>query len=375
VITNSDATWIARHDYYPFGREVGASTDGETHKFTGKERDVETGLHYFGARYYHETHGRFMSPDEFTGGPVDAFSSNDPLPDSPLPYADITNPQSLNKYTYTYNNPLRYTDPNGHDIIFAENLKNAQLVKDSVQAILADPNTSSNLSGFVGPNNPNLIIQSGDLKPVLPLMVSRMAGLDGDESTAAGGTGLAPGAEFGLDGGAVVSGRNDAGDEAHGAVHRRGAQQADGVVGGDGAGRTGGAGALHQVPGGGPVGVAVEQRSDDAAVEHPGVSLMMRLRGPLGHDLAGILPHEAADAQSFFVGRTTAEADAVGRVGFLQAFLHGAIVNGAIESSKCTAALPPCRSKSRSDKGGATGVQFLVSCFPFLEKAPQNRWL
>jgi hypothetical protein len=42
-------------------------------------------------------------------------------------------------------------------------LKNAQLVKDSVQAILADPHTSGNLSGYVGPNNPNLTIRSGDL--------------------------------------------------------------------------------------------------------------------------------------------------------------------------------------------------------------------
>jgi hypothetical protein len=45
---------------------------------------------------------------------VDAFTSSDPLPPGPLPYADITNPQSLNKYTYTYNNPLNYVDPNGH---------------------------------------------------------------------------------------------------------------------------------------------------------------------------------------------------------------------------------------------------------------------
>jgi RHS repeat-associated protein len=114
VIADAAGTVLSRHDYYPFGAEQTASTDGETHKFTGKERDVETGLDYFGARYYHSGHGRFMSPDEFTGGPVGAFSSNDPLPDSPLPYADITNPQSLNKYTYTYNNPLRFTDPNGH---------------------------------------------------------------------------------------------------------------------------------------------------------------------------------------------------------------------------------------------------------------------
>ena len=45
---------------------------------------------------------------------MDVFSSNDPLPPGPLPYADINNPRSLNKYTYTYNNPIRYTDPNGH---------------------------------------------------------------------------------------------------------------------------------------------------------------------------------------------------------------------------------------------------------------------
>jgi hypothetical protein len=55
-----------------------------------------------------------LQADEFSGGPVDVFSSNDPLPPGPLPYADITNPQSLNKYAYTYNNPVKYTDPDGH---------------------------------------------------------------------------------------------------------------------------------------------------------------------------------------------------------------------------------------------------------------------
>jgi RHS repeat-associated protein len=84
-------------------------------RFTGKERDSETGLDYFGARYYGSTMGRFLSPDEFAGGPVDVFGG-EPTPPGPLPYADITIPQSLNKYSYTYNNPLRYTDPDGHDI-------------------------------------------------------------------------------------------------------------------------------------------------------------------------------------------------------------------------------------------------------------------
>lgn len=54
-----------------------------------------------------------MSPDEFPGGPVDLFDADD-LASQALPYADVFNPQSLNKYGYTFNNPLRYTDPNGH---------------------------------------------------------------------------------------------------------------------------------------------------------------------------------------------------------------------------------------------------------------------
>jgi RHS repeat-associated protein len=114
VVTTATGSIEDASDYYPFGQErVILDTDRNHYKFTGKERDVETGLYYFGARYYHEN-GWFMTPDEFTGGPVDAFSSNDPSPPGPLPYADITNPQSLNKYTYTYNNPLRYTNANGH---------------------------------------------------------------------------------------------------------------------------------------------------------------------------------------------------------------------------------------------------------------------
>ncbi len=64
--------------------------------FTGKERDTESGLDNFGARYYGSSMGRFMSPDP-----------------SGLAYADITNPQSFNLYSYVLNNPLRYVDPNG----------------------------------------------------------------------------------------------------------------------------------------------------------------------------------------------------------------------------------------------------------------------
>jgi RHS repeat-associated protein len=120
VVTNATGTIVEESDYYPFGGErVITNSDPNQYKFTGKERDTESGLDYFIARHYSSNLGRFLQPDEFAGGPVDAVSSNDPLPDSPLPYADITNPQSLNKYSYTYNNPLVYVDPDGHEAAVA----------------------------------------------------------------------------------------------------------------------------------------------------------------------------------------------------------------------------------------------------------------
>src|SRR6201992_3078469 len=64
-------------------------------RYTGKERDVESGLDYFGARHYASTMGRFMSPDSF-------LNSGRP-----------ENPQTWNRYTYGLNNPLRNTDPTG----------------------------------------------------------------------------------------------------------------------------------------------------------------------------------------------------------------------------------------------------------------------
>jgi RHS repeat-associated protein len=70
-------------------------------KFTSKERDAETGLDYFGARYYSASQGRFTSPD---------WSSKP----QPVPYADLKDPQTLNLYAYVRNNPLSRIDPDGH---------------------------------------------------------------------------------------------------------------------------------------------------------------------------------------------------------------------------------------------------------------------
>jgi RHS repeat-associated protein len=70
-------------------------------RYTGKERDAESGLDYFGARYYASNMGRWMSPD---------------WADKPeaVPYSSLDNPQSLNLYGYVGNNPLSKADADGH---------------------------------------------------------------------------------------------------------------------------------------------------------------------------------------------------------------------------------------------------------------------
>ncbi len=64
------------------------------YQFTGQKKDTGTGLYYYGARYYDPVTGRFVSADTI-------------VPSS-------GNPQSLNRYSYVYNNPVKYTDPTGH---------------------------------------------------------------------------------------------------------------------------------------------------------------------------------------------------------------------------------------------------------------------
>ena len=99
---------MSRHDYLPFGEELFANAGSRTttqgytavgylpvdkarQKFTSQERDTESGLDYMHARYFASARGRFSSADSVGG------SSG--------------NPQSLNRYAYVGNNPMKGTGP------------------------------------------------------------------------------------------------------------------------------------------------------------------------------------------------------------------------------------------------------------------------
>jgi RHS repeat-associated protein len=102
TITDASGNIEKQSDYFPFGGEiVVVGSDPNNYEFTGKERDSESGLDNFGARYYILAFGRFMTPD-WAEKPTS------------VPYANFGNPQSLNLYRYVENNPTTTGDPDGH---------------------------------------------------------------------------------------------------------------------------------------------------------------------------------------------------------------------------------------------------------------------
>ena len=75
VMTAMDDSVYDSMDYMPYGEQIAGDT-GTTHKFTGKERDSESILDNFGARYFSSSLGRFASPDPNNAGAIPESPQN-----------------------------------------------------------------------------------------------------------------------------------------------------------------------------------------------------------------------------------------------------------------------------------------------------------
>ena len=105
VVASSAGALENESQFYPYGGErvVTQNLTNQKYKFEGKERDTESGLDNFGARFDSSATGRFMSPDW----------ANKP---EPVPYAKLGSPQTLNLYAFAGNNPKSDPDLDGHEM-------------------------------------------------------------------------------------------------------------------------------------------------------------------------------------------------------------------------------------------------------------------
>ena len=96
AMTQAGTSFYSRQTYFPYGapRMTEGSALPTDNTFTGQKSDDSTGLLFYNARYYDTTLGRFTQPDTIVPNPL--------------------NPQSLNRFAYVLNNPLKYTDPTRH---------------------------------------------------------------------------------------------------------------------------------------------------------------------------------------------------------------------------------------------------------------------
>jgi len=108
-------------------------------RFTGKERDTESGLDNFGARYYASNMGRWMSPD-WAAKP------------EAVPYSDLANPQSLNLYGYVNNNPLSQADADGHYFVVSAAMQ--QQVQQYISTLLRTPQGAATINAIASSSLP-----------------------------------------------------------------------------------------------------------------------------------------------------------------------------------------------------------------------------
>jgi RHS repeat-associated protein len=93
-VTRSGATFVANQGYSGYGKYRLGGALPTDHRYTGQKLDIDTGLMYYGARYYDRQVGTFISPDTLVPDPANIWD--------------------YNRFGYGYGNPVKYNDPSGH---------------------------------------------------------------------------------------------------------------------------------------------------------------------------------------------------------------------------------------------------------------------
>ena len=180
-LTDDQGRLVETTEFYPFGVERYSQRPGalkSEYRYTGKERDEDTGLTYYGARYYDSLVGRFINPDPL-------YTELDGLSSEGL-QGVLSDPQKFSLYSYALNNPFKYTDPTGLDVV---------LVGLTFSG------------GFVGGGQITIgyFVQSGE-HPDVGIYVSRGAGIQTPTVGAGLSIGYNPGSMKDVTGSAITEG-------------------------------------------------------------------------------------------------------------------------------------------------------------------------
>ena len=186
TVTDATGLLTEQSDYSPYGGEMWTSgSDSNHYKFTGKERDTESGLDYFGARHYASSLGRFLSVD--------------PVIVTPERKVD---PQQFNRYGYVRNNPLRLVDLTGEILqlsgdLGADKADICQIVGDACKRVTVNDN------GTVSFNTAGLDLTTNEGAALINQLVNSTDtygyAVSATEETAAGSQSMANRVESNLD--------------------------------------------------------------------------------------------------------------------------------------------------------------------------------
>tara|TARA_Y100000310_G_scaffold344921_1_gene460524 strand:+ start:1423 stop:2430 length:1008 start_codon:yes stop_codon:yes gene_type:complete len=125
VVTDKDQNIVYQTEYDPFGEPIREQGNSNKIKYNSKQKD-DTGLYYYGARYYNPQIGRFITADTVKG--------------------KLTDTQSQNRYVYVKNNPTKYIDPTGEQA--EEILGGEPVLQPEDNALINAPDYITSIGGY-----------------------------------------------------------------------------------------------------------------------------------------------------------------------------------------------------------------------------------